>query len=100
VDLNAYGRVLLEQGTTSREVYTQPDLALSSREGVRPNEYFREGFVSQIREFLGAIRDGREPSVSGVDGRAAIEMVQAAEESARTGAAVRLPLGGSARVTS
>jgi predicted dehydrogenase len=92
VDLNAYGRVVLEVGASSREVYTQPDLALSSLEGVRPNPYFREGFANQLAEFLGAVEEGREPSVSGVDGRAAIEMVQAAEESARTGMAVRLLL--------
>jgi len=31
--------------------------------------------------------------VTGEDGRAAVEMVQAAEESAATGQSVRLPLG-------
>jgi predicted dehydrogenase len=92
VDLNAYGRVEVIRGRESTVEYEQPDLERSSREGVRPNDYFREGFAAQLREFLGAIQDGREPSVSGADARAAVEMVQAAERSAASGTAVALPL--------
>lgn len=95
LDLNAYGRVEIVQGRSSREVYSQPDLAASSRDGVRPNAYFREGFAAQAREFVASIEERREPSVSGSDARAAVEMVQAAEQSATSGEAVRLPLGGS-----
>jgi len=92
VDLNAYGHVDVFNGTASRVAYDQPDLERSSREGVRPNDYFSEGFANQIREFLGSITEDREPSVAGRDARAAIEMVQAAERSAATGTAVRFPL--------
>jgi predicted dehydrogenase len=92
VDLNAYGRVEVIHGRTSSVEYEQPDLERSSREGVRPNDYFREGFAAQLREFLGAIEGRREPSVSGADARAAVEMVQAAERSAASGTAVALPL--------
>jgi predicted dehydrogenase len=92
LDLNAYGRVEVITGRASRIAYEQPDLELSSREGVRPNDYFREGFASQVREFLASVTEGREPSVSGSDARSAIEMVQAAEQSAATGASVALPL--------
>ena len=92
VDLNAYGRVELVRGRTVREAYVQPDLEASSREGVRPNDYFREGFAAQMGEFVAAIAGGREASVSGQDGRAAIEMVEAAERSAASGEAVRMPL--------
>jgi predicted dehydrogenase len=92
VDLNAYGRVVLERGDGVTEEYIQPDLARSSVEGVRPNDYFREGFANQVREFLGAIVDGREPSVSGADARAAVQMVQAAERSAAAGESMALPL--------
>ena len=38
------------------------------------------------------MREGREPEVKATDGRAAIEMVQAAYLSSLSGAAVRLPL--------
>jgi predicted dehydrogenase len=94
VDLNAYGRVELIRGTAAREVYSQPDLDPSSRGGVSFNPYFRDAFGRQIQDFADAIRDGHEPSVTGADGRAAIEMVQAAELSAATGQAVRMPLAG------
>ena len=92
IDLNAYGRVDVFSGRAARVAYDQPDLERSSREGVRPNPYFREGFANQMREFLDAVRDDREPSVSGSDARAAIEMVQAAELSAANGSAIELPL--------
>ena len=91
LDLNAYGRVTVERGTVRHEVYTQPDVEASSRAGVRPNAYFREGFATQIGEFVAAVVEGREPSVSGWDARMAIAMVQAAEQSAASGEAVRLP---------
>jgi predicted dehydrogenase len=88
LDLNAYGQVILERGTSRREVYVQPDLEASSREGVRPNAYFRDGFAGQIGEFLAAIEGGREPSVSGWDARMAVAMVKAAEDSSASGQAV------------
>jgi predicted dehydrogenase len=92
VDLNAYGRVEVVRGREVREAYLQPDLAASSVAGLRPNPYFRASAVAQVQEFVDAIEGGREPSVSGVEGRAAIEMVQAAELSSATGQSVRLPL--------
>ena len=50
------------------------------------------GFAAQVQDFAGAIVDGREPLVSGADGRAAVEIVEAADRSAATGLAVELPL--------
>ena len=90
LDLNAYGRVTVERRRSMQEVYVQPDVEASSREGVRPNAYFREGFASQFGEFLAAVVEGREPSVTGRDARMAVAMVQAAEESGASGEAVRL----------
>jgi predicted dehydrogenase len=46
----------------------------------------------QVQDVVDALRDGRAPSVSGEDGRAAIEMTEAASRSAATGQAVTLPL--------
>lgn len=48
----------------------------------------------QVQDFIDALRDGRPPTITGADGRAAIEMTQAASLSARTGQAVDLPLAG------
>ena len=57
LDLNAYGRVVVEHGTTTREAYVQADLEASSRAGVRPNDYFRDGFAAQLREFVEAVTE-------------------------------------------
>jgi predicted dehydrogenase len=46
----------------------------------------------QVQGFIDALRDGREPAITGEDGRAAVEMAQAAIESAETGQVVGLPL--------
>jgi UDP-N-acetyl-2-amino-2-deoxyglucuronate dehydrogenase len=49
------------------------------------------GHAAQIRDLLDAIDEGREPSVTGEDGRAALEVVCAVYESARDARTVRLP---------
>ena len=46
----------------------------------------------QVQDVVDALRAGRPPVVGGRDGRAAIEMAEAASRSAATGQAVRLPL--------
>ena len=52
-----------------------------------------EGVRRPGRGLRGAIREGRAPVVTGHDGRAAVEMVEAADRSAASGQAVALPLG-------
>jgi UDP-N-acetyl-2-amino-2-deoxyglucuronate dehydrogenase len=47
--------------------------------------------AAQISDLLGAIDGGRAPSVSSNDGRAALEVVCAVYESARSGRTVRMP---------
>jgi predicted dehydrogenase len=48
------------------------------------------GYVRQYRDFLDAIRTGRQPAVTGTDGRNALEIVTAAYEASRTGRSVAL----------
>lgn len=48
----------------------------------------------QVQAFIGALRVGVAPRVTADDGRAAIEMTQAASLSAATGRAINLPLDG------
>lgn len=48
------------------------------------------GYLRQYRDFLDAIRSGRQPAVTGTDGRNAVEIVTAAYEAGRTGLSVRL----------
>jgi predicted dehydrogenase len=51
-----------------------------------------EAFHLQTQDFVDCSREGRAPAVTGEDGRAAIEMVEAANRSNLTGGSVSLPL--------
>jgi predicted dehydrogenase len=42
-------------------------------------------FLGEIREFVAAIKERRAPSITGMDGRAALATALALYESARTG---------------
>ncbi|HEX6487380.1 MAG TPA: Gfo/Idh/MocA family oxidoreductase [Candidatus Dormibacteraeota bacterium] len=57
-----------------------------------PAALMHAGHREQIADFLAAIDEGRQPAVSGADGRAALELVLAVYESARLGREVTLPL--------
>ena len=52
------------------------------------------GFAAQVEDLAEAISSGRDPIVTGRDGRAAVEIVEAADRSAATHTAVSLPLAG------
>ena len=53
---------------------------------------FQHGFDREIAAFVSSIQDGTEPPVTGEQGRLALEMCLAAEQSIRTGQVV--PVGG------
>jgi UDP-N-acetyl-2-amino-2-deoxyglucuronate dehydrogenase len=57
-----------------------------------PRAIGMRGHIIQLQDFVDSIREGREPMVTGEDGRAAVEIILAIYKSARTGQAVRLPL--------
>jgi UDP-N-acetyl-2-amino-2-deoxyglucuronate dehydrogenase len=52
--------------------------------------------AAQITDLLAAVDEGREPSVTAADGRAALEVVLAVYQSAREGRTVLLPVPGDA----
>jgi predicted dehydrogenase len=54
------------------------------------------GFAAQVQDFVDAVRGGRSPLVTGQDGRASVEMVEAARRSNRLGRSVGLPLAAEA----
>jgi predicted dehydrogenase len=59
---------------------------------VEPRAPRRIGLTArQVEQFARALLDGGAPDISGEDGRAAIEMVEAAIRSARTGRAEPIP---------
>ncbi|MGE0606012.1 MAG: Gfo/Idh/MocA family protein [Pirellulales bacterium] len=52
-----------------------------------------EAFYTQVQDFIDAVRNKRRPAVTGEDGRAAIELIDAVRQSNVSGQAVSLPLG-------
>jgi predicted dehydrogenase len=54
-------------------------------------EVWHSGFVAEMQHFIDCVAHDREPIETGEDGRAVLEMIYAAYESARTGQTVRLP---------
>jgi UDP-N-acetyl-2-amino-2-deoxyglucuronate dehydrogenase len=87
-------RVELWTGDREREVWELPSWTLPD---FKPRDPRRIGNTArQLDDFIAALRDGHAPSITGHDGRAAIEMTQAAKLSARTGRAVDLPLADAA----
>lgn len=55
---------------------------------------FPDFHAMQLRDFLGAIREGRAPAVSAEEGRKTVEIIEALYRSGRTGAPVAFPVGG------
>ncbi len=90
IEADHYGAVRLGAGTDWRVVAEQVAFNFLG-DYLDPNRL--KGFAAQVEDFAGAIREGRAPLVTGRDGRAAVEMVEAADRSAASGAAVSLPLG-------
>jgi len=50
-----------------------------------------EGFPQEMAHFVECVREGEQPALTGEDGRAVLEIICAAYESARTGQRVALP---------
>lgn len=49
-----------------------------------------EGHVAQVQDMIDAVREGRDPMVTGEQARAAVDLILAIYESARTGKQVQL----------
>ena len=83
IDFNAYGDVRVDRGDGQgwvTEWQTPPFQYLADPFTVNRVK----GFADQFQDFLDAIAEGRQPAVTGADGRAAIAMVEAAERSSQT----------------
>lgn len=57
-----------------------------------PKAIGMQGHIIQLQDFVDAIREDRDPMVTGEEGRAAVEIILAVYESARSGQPVKLPL--------
>lgn len=54
-------------------------------------EAFNQGYPHELKHFIECVREDKQPMVTGEDGRAVMELMLAAYESARTGQKVPLP---------
>ncbi|MCZ7568810.1 MAG: Gfo/Idh/MocA family oxidoreductase [Ardenticatenaceae bacterium] len=89
LDFDGYSSLdLVQDGAAVRVWEQQPFDALDPLDPVR-----LESFTAQNQAFVDAVVNGTRPPVTAEDGRAAVELCQAALQSARTGDVVRLPLG-------
>lgn len=89
IESDSYGKVRLGRGEAWQEVYEMPPFALNA-DVYSPVRL--EAFAAQVEGFAGAIRAGGGPGLGGEDGRAAVEVVEAAARSSASGTAVRLPI--------
>jgi myo-inositol 2-dehydrogenase/D-chiro-inositol 1-dehydrogenase len=79
----------IHQGAGWRTLYEHPPVRQPD-----PDVPFAYPYAAQVQDFLDALRDDREPEVTGEVARKGIEMALAADLAATTGATVRLPLAG------
>jgi predicted dehydrogenase len=91
--LNVVGRELrLGQGAWASVPYPHKgDPPVTGFESFTEATHY-QGFLAEFREFVGSIRQGRQPSVTAYDGRAATEAALAIRRSRETGEPVNLPL--------
>jgi predicted dehydrogenase len=86
LDIDGYGKLLYGTGEHWELVWQQPAIDFIKR----PMEPARlEAFYTQTQSFIDDVVDNRPDTVSGADGRAAVEMVEASWRSAQSGETVR-----------
>ncbi|MCL5005700.1 MAG: Gfo/Idh/MocA family oxidoreductase [Acidobacteria bacterium] len=92
LDVDAYGELRLGREGRWTVVARQDPIDWKGKGMLDPVRL--EAYRLQHQEFINSIREGREPAVSGKDGRAAVEVALAAYRSAADRVTVRLPMGG------
>ncbi len=91
LDLDAYGELRLGRGTEWSVVAVQPSIDWAGEGALSPVRM--EAYRRQHQEFIDAIREDRPPSVTGEDGRAAVEVAVAAYQSAAEDRTIHLRKG-------
>jgi myo-inositol 2-dehydrogenase / D-chiro-inositol 1-dehydrogenase len=76
---NGYGYAMEKAGSTQGWTFTNFE------------EAFNQGYPQELQHFIACVRDDSPPLTTGEDGRAVLEMLNAAYRSARTGCKVALP---------
>jgi predicted dehydrogenase len=91
LDVDSYGKVKLGRGSDWQVIHEFPRVDYINRP-LDPNRL--QPFIAAMQSFIDDVLDERPPTVSGDDGRIAVEMVDAAKLSSAKGQAVDLPLSG------
>lgn len=87
IEVDGYGKLILAKGDTVETVWEQPAIDFVNR----PLDPVRlEAFYTQTQAFVDDVLDGRPATVPGEEGRAAVAIVEAAQQSAQTGQVVEL----------
>ena len=82
---------MVTAGDGARTAMVLRDASGLHQETVRGDvELMLESYVGELAEFVGAVREGRAPYVTGTDARRALSVAVACVESVRRGSAVRL----------
>ncbi len=99
LDCDGFGKLRVASNGHWEDVWEQPPIwSHAQREQNLYSPLRMVSYHTQVQDFIDAIREDRAPSVTGVEGRAAVELVEAAQLSSATGSSVRLPLGSSRTV--
>jgi len=88
LDLDAYGELLINVGGKWEAVEKQPPVDWAGKGFLDPVRL--QSFTRHAQGFIDAIRENRQPPVTGHDGRQAVAAALAAYESARTGREIKL----------
>jgi predicted dehydrogenase len=87
LDAHGYGTLQMGRGDAWQDLYQQAPMDYINR----PMEWVRlEAFVDMVQDFIDALRDRRQPPVTGDDGLAAVAMVEAGYRSSALGQAIDL----------
>jgi myo-inositol 2-dehydrogenase/D-chiro-inositol 1-dehydrogenase len=90
LDIDGYGKLSAALGGKDWElVWEQPAIDYINRP-LAPERL--EAFYTQVQDFIDSVRLRRPPAVTGEDGRAAIELIDACRKSSATGQSVTLPI--------
>jgi predicted dehydrogenase len=88
LDIDSYGKLHAAlDGKPWELVWEQPAIDYVNKP-LAPERL--EAFYTQVQDFIDSVRQRRPPAVTGEDGRAAIELIDAVRQSSRTGQAVEL----------
>jgi predicted dehydrogenase len=89
LEIDGYGKLLLSTPDSTELIWEQPSIDFVNR----PLDPIRlEAFYTQTQAFVDDVLDGRAPTVAGAEGRAAVEIVEAARRSSEREQAIELPL--------